>query len=319
MPVFYPDIASYQAGISLAGADVVAVKATEDGGAGPASRYANPDYTRVLAEARQRGIVAIAYHYLHGTYPVAEAAYAMSVIGAGVPIMLDVEAYGADVDDVLRFTAEARRLGGHPCLVYLPRWYWLNIGGPDLRPLVAAGLSLVSSHYTLAGYTPDGPGWAPYGGMTPVAWQYTDRGQFNGRPVDMNVFRGTLVEFTALLTGGQMSTLDYGTFGPPAHDAYATDGKRAETAPGVMLADVAGQEMVGHSLYDGTGQSYRTRQLNRMETSLAKLTPGIVDPQALVAAIVADPVALGAIGRAFADALWHQLGQLTSHLPAPPA
>lgn len=208
--VFYPDIASYQAGMSLAGLQVVCVKATEDGGEGPGSRYVNPDYARAAAEARARGETLIAYHYLHGAAagadPVMEADFAYSIIGAGVPVMLDVEAYGATVADCLAFAAELRRRGGNPRLAYLPRWYWdTNLHQADLRPLTTAGLHVVSSNYPTGGYSDSGPGWDPYGGVAPIGWQYTDRASVNGHLVDMNAYRGSLAQFRALLSGGPMT------------------------------------------------------------------------------------------------------------------
>lgn len=210
MTVIYPDIASYQGNISLAGFPAVCIKATEDGGEGPTSRYVNPFYQAKMAEARRLGIPAIAYHYLHGVDPAAEADFCLSVAGLGVPLMLDVEAYGADVADCLAFTREARARGGNPRLCYLPRWYWTQIGSPDLRPLApAGGLALVSSYYGGDWTRPDWPGWQPYapGQPAPAIGQYTDRGAANGQAVDLNVFRGTIDQFRELL-GGDMTALD---------------------------------------------------------------------------------------------------------------
>src|SRR5262249_24583746 len=65
--------------------------------------------------------------------------------------------------------------------------------------------------------------WQPYGGMTPLVWQYTDRLQFNGMLLDFNAFRGSfagkqdpasvtacLAEFKAFATTGA----------PPPHGPY---------------------------------------------------------------------------------------------------
>jgi hypothetical protein len=111
--------------------------------------------------------------------------------------MWDAEAAGATVPRLLALTTAYRALGGIVSLVYLPAWWWHNIGAPDLRPLSQAGLSLVSSNYPSGGYSDNGPGWTPYGGMTPVQWQYTET------PLDMNAFRGTAADYRALLYGTQ--------------------------------------------------------------------------------------------------------------------
>jgi hypothetical protein len=81
----------------------------------------------------------------------------------------------------------------------LPHWYYQEIGSPDLTPLADAGLSLVSSNYTA--YSDTGPGWAGYGGMTPVVWQYTDSQPYGGQSVDFNAYLGTIEEFQALIGG----------------------------------------------------------------------------------------------------------------------
>ena len=63
---------------------------------------------------------------------------------------------------------------------------------------------LVSSNYTH--YSDSGPGWAPYGGMTPVIWQYTDSGTLNGvEPVDFNAYRGTVADFESQVTTGALA------------------------------------------------------------------------------------------------------------------
>jgi len=76
---------------------------------------------------------------------------------------------------------------------------------------------LVSSDYT--GYSDNGPGWAAYGGMTPVIWQYTSSAALNGvSNVDMNAYQGTLADFQAQVsTGAQPGanpTLTEGDTGP---------------------------------------------------------------------------------------------------------
>jgi hypothetical protein len=91
--------------------------------------------------------------------------------------------------------------GGRVVLNYIPRWYWSgHWGAPSLRPLEQRGAGLISSQYT--SYSDSGPGWEPYGGVTPIIWQYTST------PRDMNAFKGTIAELAAVfagLPGGQGS------------------------------------------------------------------------------------------------------------------
>jgi Glycosyl hydrolases family 25 len=213
--IYYPDISGFQAGISLKGALVVAVKATEGTG------YLNPDYARARSDAATNGTFVFAYHFLHQGSAAAQAAWCHSNVGK-TPLMLDVEVTGTStptVADVTAFVDAYRRLGGIVYLTYLPHWYWQgNLGAPSLAPLSAQGLLLVSSSYT--GYTDadSGIGWQPYGGMTPIVWQYTDSLVFNGTPVDFNAFRGSkyagkqdpasvaaaLAEFRSLVSTGSL-------------------------------------------------------------------------------------------------------------------
>src|SRR5205814_54146 len=101
--------------------------------------------------------------------------------------------------DVLGFASAFRAQGGITHLVYLPRWYWQALGSPDLTPLERAGLHLISSNYMI--YSDTGPGWAGYGGVIPVIWQFTDAYPLNGFSVDMNAYRGTVDQLRALATG----------------------------------------------------------------------------------------------------------------------
>jgi Glycosyl hydrolases family 25 len=191
--VFYPDVSHYQAGLSLKGAPAASAKATEG------STYRDPSYPNFRDQAAALGIPFVPYHYLRAGNGARQAEFCYSVAGRDGPLMLDVEANSGGVADVLAFTTRYRQLGGTVRLVYLPHWYWQQIGSPDLRPLASAGLLLVSSNYRA--YSDSGAGWAPYGGVTPTIWQYTDKQPFNGRSVDFNAFKGGIDEFRALVTG----------------------------------------------------------------------------------------------------------------------
>lgn len=196
----YPDVSHYNAPLSLRGAPLVFAKATQGTG------YVDPTFGGFRAQARQLGIPLGGYHWLDTSDAVAQARHAFSMIGAGVPTMIDDEQPSIIVGHTLEFVAEYRRLGGTVRLEYLPRWTWEASGQPDLRPLAAAGLYLVASDYRPpdAPY-PGGAGWSPYGGVIPTILQYTDRRIFNGRPVDFNRFPGTLPDLLKLI-GGNVQT-----------------------------------------------------------------------------------------------------------------
>jgi peptidoglycan hydrolase-like protein with peptidoglycan-binding domain len=205
MTIFYPDVFSGQAGISFAGCVIAVAKATEGTG------YTNPDYAAAKVRAANAGAFFGAYHFLLAGNGAGQASHAYSVVGSEVPLMIDCEAEkdshgritsAPQVSDAVDFINEYRALGGKTYLLYLPHWYWQdNLGQASLASVIDLGMLLVSSNYTA--YSDTGPGWAPYGGMTPVVWQYTSTATLNGvTPVDMNAYQGTVADFQAQATTG---------------------------------------------------------------------------------------------------------------------
>lgn len=208
MTIFYPDVSSYQAGMSFAGCVIAVAKATEGTG------YVNPDYASAKVRAAHAGAYFGAYHFLHAGNGVGQAQHAFTTVGGGVPLMIDFEpeynangtiASAPQISDAVAFINEYRSQGGTTYLVYLPHWYWQgNLGSASLAPLTNLGMLLVSSDYTT--YSDTGPGWTAYGGMTPVIWQYTSSATLNGvKNVDMNAYQGTVADFQvqASTGGGQ--------------------------------------------------------------------------------------------------------------------
>lgn len=181
----------------MAGAPVVIAKATEG------SSFVDPAYSNFHKQADAAGVPFMGYHWVN-TDPIASQARNAFNMMRSTPCMWDAEAAGVTVARLADLTATYRALGGVVHMVYLPRWWWHDhMGAPDLSPLVHLGLNLVSSNYTA--YSDSGPGWTPYGGMTPVQWQYSDNTPFNGKSVDFNAFKGTAQEYRTLITGGNVA------------------------------------------------------------------------------------------------------------------
>ena len=209
MTIKYPDIASYQAGISLDGVPAVAIKATEG------TSYVNPDYVPALARAGAALAFRLAYHFLVAGNGAAQADFCYRKVGK-LPLMLDFEPVEGQrrsfpaVADALAFIDEYRKNGGIVNLLYLPRWYWSRavsdrgLGSPSLQPFTDRSMTLVSSAYGY-GYTDanTGVGWQPYGGMYPKIWQYTSSADLHGFKVDFNAYRGSLAQFILLVTTGK--------------------------------------------------------------------------------------------------------------------
>jgi hypothetical protein len=202
MTIFFPDVSSYTPNVDPAAYPILLARATLS------SSVTDQSYATFKAKAAAAGTVFVAYHWLNHGNLQAQAQYCFSVVGPGVPVMIDAEDEAGNtgyngpltVADITGFAGAYRALGGTASLCYLPAWYWSGaMSMPDLSPLNVAGLHLVSSNYPSAGYTEDGPGWAPYGGVTPVQWQYTST------PIDLNAYRGSVDDYRRMVGGDSMS------------------------------------------------------------------------------------------------------------------
>lgn len=207
MTLFYPDLSNYQAGYKIpSGTPAVVAKATEG------TYYLDSSFHDFQHQATVLGVPFSGYHFLKSeSTPEDQAQYYYNFAGK-IPCMLDVETEGGSrptVDQVVAFMEALQRLGGRVWGVYLPQWYWGDIGG-DLGRLRTAGAVLISSYYV--SYSDNGPGWNSYGGATPTIWQYTSS------PVDMNAFKGTPAELAAIIngssSGAEVNLTDTITFSP---------------------------------------------------------------------------------------------------------
>lgn len=197
--IFFPDISNFQAGMTLAKGTVAVIAKASEG-----STFTDGTYAGFKAQAARIGAVFSAYHFLWGSSD-AEVRHCHSIVGK-TPLMIDAENTHVKntISMIVAFAKAYRKLGGIVWGVYLPKWYWQGtLGSPSLAPLKAAGLELISSNYT--SYSDSGPGWAAYGGMSPVQWQYTSSLRYAGRRVDFNAFKGTVGQLKKLWTGGTVS------------------------------------------------------------------------------------------------------------------
>ena len=324
MTLAFPDVSNHNGAMALLAQTVACLaKATEG------TTYRDPYYAHYKAEAARVGALFGAYHFLREGDGAAQARFAYSVIGPGVPTMLDFEPEydqsGQPISqptmaDATAFRDTFRSLGGLIRLNYLPRWYWAGrLGSPSLAPL--AELALVSSDYEA--YSDNGPGWAPYGGVDPQIWQYTDRQPYSGQPVDFNAYRGTLDQLRALLgfaspeadmvawtdkitgpngrpDGNVVQNIltdlgrlrDYLTGDPTAAAPYGATSPLAQiTAAARVVPGIA------------TQLSALSAAVSALEAKVAALSAPTVDPAALAAAAKAalqDPGVLKALAHALA-------------------
>ena len=114
MTIFYPDVSSFQTGISFAGCVIAMTKATEN------DNYTNPDYAPAKARAANAGAYFCAYHFLHAGNGAGQASHAYGVVGSGVPLMIDCElttGSAPQISDVVDFVTQYRALGGKTYLL----------------------------------------------------------------------------------------------------------------------------------------------------------------------------------------------------------
>jgi hypothetical protein len=247
MTLLFPDVSSYTPDVDPARYPILIARATLS------DRVADPTYQTFKAKAAAAGTLFAAYHWLNHGNLTRQAAWCFRHVGPGVPVMIDAEDVAGNtgyngpltVDDLIGFAAEYRKLGGTVSLAYLPFWYWSGaMAAPHtLDQLTAAGLHLVSSNYPNAGYTENGPGWAPYypGAPVPVQWQYTST------PIDMNAYRGTVQEYADLIgiprveaESIQKETTMFLARGndPADTTVYLCDGHRSRPLTAQQLADL---------------------------------------------------------------------------------
>jgi len=205
--IFGPDISSYQSGLvlsRLANASFVIAKTTEG------TYYTDADYGSWRVQAAQLKKLFLWYHFLSGQGSTAQAAHTAANVGdPALPGMLDAEPAGTfhpTLTQIIGYIDAAHAAKLNLRLLYLPRWYWEQIGSPDLSDIAARGVHLVSSAYPGGTGTPqhiypgDGAaGWESYGGMTPLIYQFTNQASDGGQPLDYNAFRGTTAQLATAL------------------------------------------------------------------------------------------------------------------------
>lgn len=290
MTIFGADVSSFQHGLNIAALPdpFILMKVTEG------TYYVDADYPAFLAMARSSGKRPIAYHFVTTQDPDAQAAWIAAHIGdKALDLMLDVEpqAQTGSRPTVAQVAALIDRCLAHglrPRLVYLPRWYWQELGSPSLAPLATRGQGLISSAYPGgSGYPGDGAaGWQPYGGMTPLLYQYTDAASEGGQRVgDMNAYRGTIGQLVAFLNGTTPTpSTPGGDVTPEEHNwvnnlysaAFIGGPSCGRPVPAGASADIAGHNsMFAHLDY----------MTSLLENLAGRPVQQPIDPKALAAAI----------------------------------
>lgn len=208
MPLFGLDISHHQGSnfpmhlLRGAGVEYIILKATEGSG------FVDSRFQRNLTEARKAGLVVAAYHYQRSNVSVAsQIANIKSHVPRDVPIIPDVEHNSGGVDITRALIDGLQAEGYRVPLLYLPRWYWQQIG----RPFLGGFPFLWSSRYpdnvqgSILDEYADVPSyyWEGYGGIAVGMLQFTSSGRVPGYggPVDVNAFRGSREDLVRLFGG----------------------------------------------------------------------------------------------------------------------
>ena len=208
------DISHYQnAALSLAnaraeGCEFVFLKATEG------ATFTDSAFAANLAEARAAGMLVAAYVFQRSDSSAqAHVDRVTQVVPKDVPVIPDVESGSGSVALTRELVDRLRAAGYRVPLLYLPRWYWQQLGSPSL-----AGLPpLWSSRYpdTAVGTLPQqwskvpAGYWDGYGGLDVAVLQFTSSASIAGySPLDADAFRGTRDELAALLGGAPVTNND---------------------------------------------------------------------------------------------------------------
>lgn len=187
------------------GFDFAILKATEG------DSYVDNRFARHLNDARGAGMIVAAYHYVRsGASAASQADRIARVVPRDVPVILDVEQGAGGIGLTRDLNARLNAMGYRTPLLYLPQWYWQQIGRPDLRGLPPLWYSRypnnnggTASGIWNANATWLDQFWGGYGGLWVEVLQFTSSASIAGNtPTDANAYRGTREQLAALFSGG---------------------------------------------------------------------------------------------------------------------
>jgi hypothetical protein len=317
--IFGPDLSSFQAGVNVATLPdpFVLAKCTEG------NYYADADYNSWREQAAGSGKIFIAYHFVKAeSSPQAQASWLAAHIGnLSVPVMLDVEMENTSrpgLPQVLAVADAMKTLGLNVRLAYLPKWFWSQIGSPNLSPLTVRGIGLIASSYPGGTAYPgdNASGWQPYGGVTPMLWQFTDSETDHGQHVgDYNAYRGTRDQLAVFLGGHPVPAPSITT----GTDVNLTDMLGPVSSGMAAIAPDAAAEQMGAGATFSVAAALEGTAVRQAETLILvkRILSAVGQPPAVDVAAIADQItasivqhlATGVDVQAVAVAVQNQLAQ----------
>lgn len=214
MIIFGADIHPvYQAGIPIealpgAGIDFLSVKVSQ----GTSSVYLSQGSLAMLHRAMASGILCVGYHWLvPGNEDAQAATFAAALAAAGVSAgVSDVEDIDGNrqptlsIAGIRSFHDACNRHGAFVAFMYLPHWYWQDLGSPSLTGLP---MLWASSYPSSQPGSPqslfaavDASRWQSYGGLSVGPLQFSSAAVLAGyAPVDVNAYQGNRAELAGYL------------------------------------------------------------------------------------------------------------------------
>lgn len=194
MGVFGVDVSNHQSSFDFRGWDFAFIKASQG------NWFADARFNQHLANARAQKALVAAYHYQETSSAESQVALIKEMVPVDIPVIIDVERGSGGVDTTRKLVALLEDAGYNVPFLYLPRWYWLEIGQPSLQGLPRLWASWYPDY--VARPREEGiakvpsSAWSGYGGNSVALMQFTSS------PFDQNYFPGTRDELARLLNGG---------------------------------------------------------------------------------------------------------------------
>lgn len=185
------------------GIEFAFLKATEG------STFIDSAFAGNLTKAQSAGMLTAAYHYVRSNASVlSQIANIQRTVPLSVPVIPDAEANSGGIQLIRDFVNELRSAGYRVPLLYLPRWYWQQIGSPSLSGLPPLWSSRYPDNVTgsLTDEWVDVPAsyWNGYGGLPVAVLQFTSSGRLPGYTgnLDLNAYPGTRDQLSVQLGYG---------------------------------------------------------------------------------------------------------------------
>lgn len=195
MGVFGVDVSNHNPNFrDFRGWDFAFIKSSEGNG------FVDRLFNQHVTNAKAAGCLVAAYHYQRDVSAQSQVDLIKRLVPTSIPVIIDVE-HGSGSLAITREIIRLLRAEGYESpFLYMPRWYWNQIGRPDLSGLprlwaswypdyVARpkeqGISMVPSS-----------AWSDYGNNSVAMMQFTSS------PFDQNYFPGTRDQLARILNGG---------------------------------------------------------------------------------------------------------------------